>query len=61
DLEGSVEPGSVIVYEGNEVGAVTSVAGGLGMALIRREVTPGDRVAVGGVGAVVRDLHGVRT
>ena len=60
DLEGSVEPGSVIVFEGNEVGTVTSVTGSLGMALIRHEVTPGGRVAVGGVGAVVRDLHGVR-
>jgi hypothetical protein len=60
DLEGPVEPGAMIVSGGNEVGTVTSVTGGLGMALIRHEVKPGERVAVGGVGAVVRDLHGVR-
>lgn len=58
-LEGreGMTPG-VVTRAGIEVGAVTSVAGLLGLGLIRREVSPGDLVLVGGVEAVIGEADG---
>ena len=47
------EPGAEISAGARVVGTLGSVAGNLGLALIRREVEPGETVAVGGVQAVV--------
>jgi folate-binding Fe-S cluster repair protein YgfZ len=55
DLEQPVEEGSTITLGDLEAGVLTSVAGAQGLGLVRREVSPGDRVIVGGaVPAVVR-------
>ena len=49
-------PGSPVIGGDREVGTVTSVGGGLGLAMIRREVAVGDEVAVGGIRAVVKAI-----
>ena len=46
-------PGAEISAGGRVVGTLGSVSGNLGLALIRREVEPGETVAVSGVPAVV--------
>jgi folate-binding protein YgfZ len=56
-LEAAETLGPGVILHGEvEVGVVTSVSGGLGMGLVRREVAPGEVVRVGGVAAVVREL-----
>ena len=52
-LEGEVSAGQPILAGGQEVGTLTSVAGNLGLALVHREVEPGDRVLVGEVPALI--------
>ena len=49
-------PGSPVIGADREVGTVTSVGGGLGLAMIRREVAVGDEVVAGGTRAVVRAI-----
>jgi tRNA-modifying protein YgfZ len=51
-----VSVGAVITADAKEVGVVTSVAGLLGLGMVRREVAPGDRVRVGGVAAEVVEI-----
>ena len=48
--------GSPIVAVDREVGTLTSVAGHLGLAMVRREVGEGDEVTVGDSRAVVRPI-----
>ncbi|MFQ5522484.1 MAG: YgfZ/GcvT domain-containing protein [Acidimicrobiia bacterium] len=58
-LEFDGEPpvrGEPVIHGDREVGTVTSVAGGRGLAMIRREVADGDEVVVGGVRATVRAI-----
>ena len=55
EIEGpEAEVGAEIVSGDRPVGTLTSVAGDLGLALLRREVEPGSRVKVGGAEARVR-------
>ncbi|MCI0426101.1 MAG: hypothetical protein L0Z47_09695 [Actinobacteria bacterium] len=54
ELEGSAAAGSVLTWEGRDVGVMTSVSDGYGLGLVRREVVPGSRVTMNGVGALVR-------
>jgi folate-binding protein YgfZ len=54
--DGAPEPGTAIVAGDREVGALTSVAGNLGLAMVRREVAAGDEVSVGGARALVRPI-----
>jgi folate-binding protein YgfZ len=51
----SAESGTPIETEEKVVGELTSVGEDVGLALIRREVSPGDHVSVGGLDAVVRE------
>jgi folate-binding protein YgfZ len=56
-LEFAGEPPSpgAVVFEGErEVGAITSVAGDIGLAMVRREVPLGASVSAGGSEAIVR-------
>lgn len=55
DFDSPVEPGQVLVFEDREVGTVTTSAGEHGLALVWREVAPGDVVDAGGVGGTVRE------
>lgn len=55
------EPGAAVTAGGREVGRVTSVArtpdlGPIGLAILRREVAPGDEVEAGGATGRVADL-----
>lgn len=55
------EPGAAVRAGGREVGRVTSVArtpdlGAIGLAILRREVSPGDEVEAGGATGRVADL-----
>ena len=45
-----------LTADGEDVGTVTSVAGTIGLAMVKRGTETGSRVEVGGVVAVVRDL-----
>ena len=56
ELSEPVPTGSVLQSGDREVGVLTSVTGNLGLALIRKEVTPGETVSAAGTEAVVRDL-----
>ncbi len=56
ELSAPVTPGTVITAEDREVGLVTSVAGRLGLGMVRREIEPGDQVNVGEETAVVLAL-----
>ena len=49
--DGSLTRGDAVAVDGREVGEVTSAAGGVALAMLRREVEPGAHVGVG-VGAV---------
>jgi folate-binding protein YgfZ len=51
-----IDVGSTLTAAGKEVGVVTSATDGLGLAMVRREVSVGDEVIVGGGPAVVREL-----
>ncbi|HTI33481.1 MAG TPA: glycine cleavage T C-terminal barrel domain-containing protein [Miltoncostaea sp.] len=60
-LEAPPEPGAPVTAGGREVGRVTSVArtpdlGAIGLAILRREVAPGDEVEAGGAAGRVADL-----
>ncbi len=51
------EPGASITSDGREVGKVTSVAGSLALAMIRREIDEGELLEVEGRPAVVEELR----
>ena len=60
-LDGPAEPGAPVTAGGREAGRVTSVArtpdlGVIGLAILRREVAPGDEVEAGGVAGRVSGL-----
>lgn len=52
----SIERGAAVAVDDREVGAVTSAAGPVALAMLRREVEPGETVRVGAVSAVVEAL-----
>jgi hypothetical protein len=52
----SVAPGAEITSDGKTVGAVTSAADTVALALVRREVEPGATVAIAGTPATVEAL-----
>ncbi|HEV7525521.1 MAG TPA: hypothetical protein VGP92_11175 [Acidimicrobiia bacterium] len=51
--DGALVRGAAVTLDGKEVGEVTSGAGRVGLAMLRREVEPGTRVDAGAVSAVV--------
>lgn len=51
-----LRPGDPVTLEGNDVGRVTSSAGAVGLAMLKRSITVGDRVEVGGSEAIVMEL-----
>jgi folate-binding protein YgfZ len=53
---GSMARGEAVAFEGREVGEVTSAAGLVALAMLRREVEPGAQVTAGAVEAVVEAL-----
>jgi folate-binding protein YgfZ len=53
---GGMARGARVAFEGREVGEVTSVAGSVALAMLRREVEPGGHVTAGAVEAVVEAL-----
>lgn len=55
-VDNRAQAGDVVTVEGDEVGTVTSSAGGVGLAMLKRTVSVGDMVEVAGKPAVVRDL-----
>lgn len=55
-VDDEVDAGAAVTAEGAEVGTVTSAAGGVALAMLKRTVAVGDEVEVGGGAAVVRDL-----
>jgi folate-binding protein YgfZ len=54
--EGEMPRGSTVVSEGREVGEVTSAAGTVALAMLRREIEPGAGVDVGAIAAVVEAI-----
>lgn len=56
EAEGGLDPGARVVADGKEVGEVTSASDGIGLAMLKRAVSPGDTVEVNGAAAVVREL-----
>ena len=54
--EGSLTRGAAVSVDGREVGEVTSAAGDIALAMLRREVEPGAGVRAGEVSAVVEAL-----
>lgn len=56
EFDSPVPVGTTLVASGREVGTVTTSSGGRGLALVWRDVGPGDRVEAGGVGATVREV-----
>ncbi len=54
--ESEIGTGEQITLDGDEVGAVTSAAGNMGLAMLKRAVSVGDTVEVGGVSARVEAL-----
>ena len=53
---GALPQGASVAYEGREIGEVTSGAGTVALAMLRREIEPGARVEIGAVAAVVEAL-----
>ena len=53
---GNVARGMTVAFEGRDVGEVTSAAGPVALAMLRREVEPGAQVTAGAVEAVVEAL-----
>ena len=53
---GSMARGEAVAFEGREVGEVTSAAGSVALAMLRREVEPGAQITAGAVEAVVEAL-----
>jgi folate-binding Fe-S cluster repair protein YgfZ len=56
ELNDPVDVGAAVTVDGDGVGTVTSVAGDVGLAMLKRSVSVGDTVEVAGVRAVVREL-----
>ena len=56
DLAAPTAASAPIVLGDKEVGTLTSAIGLSGMALIHRDVEPGDTVSVGGIEAAVREI-----
>ncbi len=57
EIEGAgAEPGASLEAGDKKVGTLTSVADSIGLALVRRELTPGDPVSVAGLDAVIREI-----
>ncbi len=57
EVEGAgAEPGAPLEAGDKKVGTLTSVADSIGLALVRRELTPGDPVSVAGFDAVIREI-----
>jgi tRNA-modifying protein YgfZ len=54
--EGTLPRGDTVSYEGKEMGEVTTSAGAVALAMLRREIEPGTEVNVGAVSAVVEAL-----
>jgi folate-binding protein YgfZ len=54
DFESPVPVGAPLRSDDKDVGTVTSASGNRGLALVWREVEPGDRVEANGVGVTVR-------
>jgi folate-binding protein YgfZ len=54
--DGTLTTGAPLVKEGKEVGTITSAAGPVGLAMVRREIEVGDEVDARGVKVVVKDL-----
>ena len=55
ELTAPAPAGSSVLSEGKEMGTMTSVAGLLGLGMVRREIEPGAKIEVGGASAVVRE------
>jgi tRNA-modifying protein YgfZ len=53
---GDIARGAPVAFEGREVGEVTSSAGPVALAMLRREVEPGAQVEIGTVAAVVEAI-----
>ena len=56
EFDEPVPQGTVLTSEGKEVGTVTSASGTSGLALVWREVEPGDRVDAGATGTTVVEI-----
>lgn len=56
--DGTLARGASLHKGDEEVGTITSAAGPVGLAMVRREVELGDELDADGVTAVVRDLQG---
>ena len=57
EFEGTgAEPGAPLEVGDKKVGTLTSVSNSIGLALVRRELAPGDLVSVGGFNAVIREI-----
>lgn len=56
ELEGPVPVGTPVFAGDREVGSVTSVAGAVGLGMVRKEVLPGDQVTLDDSRGVVRTL-----
>ena len=56
EAESALSPGDQVVADGEEMGEVTSASDGIGLAMLKRDVSPGDRVEVNASAAVVREL-----
>ncbi|MFZ0014231.1 MAG: hypothetical protein WAL25_08965 [Acidimicrobiia bacterium] len=54
--DGPLTLGQTLTSDGKEVGKLTSVTGNVGLAMVRREVEPGDVVDAGGVEASIEEL-----
>ncbi len=57
EIEGAgAERGVSLEADDKKVGTLTSVSNSIGLALVRRELAPGDLVSVGGLNAVIREI-----
>ena len=56
ETDGDIGPGDTVRVEGDDVGTVTSATQGMGLAMLKRAVSPGDRVEIDGAVGLVKDL-----
>lgn len=56
ETDGEISPGDVVTADSEEVGRVTSAAGGVGLAMLKRGVSVGDPVFVNGSEGRVKEL-----
>lgn len=56
--DGDITAGDSVVSDGQEVGTVTSATSGLGLAMLKRGVSEGDEVEVGGEPGIVKAQPG---